>query len=92
MGLRHRKENANYPLRFITTTCNDWNHLFRSEKYYELLKQSMQFCLRKYEAELPCYVFMPNHIHLILHFPKDVRSSEFMCDFKKFTSPFIIIL
>ena len=86
MGRRLRREFNEYPLHFITTTCYKWYWLFSELKYFEILRDSMMFCLEKYNASLTSYVFMPNHIHLIVYFRSNLSSSDFMRDFKKFTS------
>ena len=46
----------------------------------------MEFCCKKYDANILGYALMPNHIHLILHFQDGIKRIAFMRDFKKFTS------
>lgn len=86
MGTRNRSRFEKYRLRFITTTCNKWLPLFRSKKYFMILAESLEFVIRKYPSHLLAYVFMPNHIHLIILFDDGSNVSAFMRDFKKFTS------
>ena len=76
MGTRHRREHQDDPLHFTTTACHNWFHLFSSHNYFEILRDSMIFCIDKYEASLCSYVFMPNHIHLILYYEKNYSSKE----------------
>ena len=86
MGLRNRGQFADYKCFFVTTTCKDHLHLFKNEFYFNVLYDSLKFVNEKYKAEIVAYVFMPNHIHLILFFEKENRLSDYMRDFKKYTS------
>ncbi len=71
---------------FITTTFNDWLKLLLEDKYYFEIIHSIDFCLKKYKADLIAYVLMPNHIHVILFYNGKTEVSGFMRDFKKYTS------
>src|SRR4051812_19737653 len=86
MGTRHRTLLTEFPLRFVTTTFKDWTHILVREEYFQIIAKSLDFVNRKYKVDLPVYVLMPNHIHLILRFREEVKLSEYMRDFKKFTS------
>jgi putative transposase len=86
MPLRDRSRLTDYSCFFITTTCNNWLNLLQSEKYFSLLYDSLNFVNKKYNAQIVAYVFMPNHIHLIIYFHKENHLSAYMRDFKKFTS------
>ncbi len=46
----------------------------------------MNFCIKKYDCKLLAYVFMPTHIHLVVWPQEGSTVSDFMRDFKKFTS------
>lgn len=86
MGTRHRSALAEHRLRFITTTCNNWLCLFINETCYRILAESFNFVNQKYNVHVIAYVFMPNHIHLILLFEDGEVISSYIRDFKKFTS------
>jgi len=86
MGTRYRNSLAEHRLRFITTTCNDWLHLFINVTCYKILSGSMNFVNKKYNVHTLAYVFMPNHIHLVLLFEDGEVISAYMRDFKKFTA------
>ena len=86
MGLRGRSKFVDKKCFFITTTCNGFKNLFKDERYYQTLKDSLLFLNNKYHGELLAYVFMPNHIHLVLNFKKENYLSVYMRDFKKYTS------
>ena len=80
MGLRNRTALADYNCFF------NWEALFISHKYYELISESLVFVNKKYNAQISGYVIMPNHLHLLLYFEKKTHLSDYMRDFKKFTS------
>jgi len=86
MSLRNRENFKDYRCFFITTTCNNFFNLFKSEEYFKILYHSFDFLNKKYVAHLSGYVFMPNHIHVILYFENENRLSDYMRDFKKYTS------
>jgi putative transposase len=86
MSTRRRDIISLYNCFFITTTFNDWLHLFLNHKYYLIVINSIIFCLKKYNAEIIAYVLMPNHIHLILFYNEKADISGFMRDLKKYTS------
>lgn len=83
MGLR-------YPFQiygsffFVTTTYKDWRKLGDVEGFYEALSKTLSFYLNIYDAKLIGYVFMPDHIHLLLTI-EGKNLSNFMRDFKKYT-------
>ena len=84
--MRGRYKYQDFRCFFITTTCYGFKHLFIEDKYYQILKESLLFLNDKYHAELFAYVFMPNHIHLVLNFKEANHLSAYMRDFKKYTS------
>jgi putative transposase len=71
---------------FIITTSKNWLILFIDDSYYEVVADSLKFCLNKYNVELLGYVFMPTHVHLILFYNEKSEVSGFMRDMKKYTS------
>lgn len=82
MGLRY-KNQKDFNCFFVTTTFLDWKGYGKVQGMYEALVRSMSFCMNKYSAKLIGYVFMPNHIHLLLVID-GLKLSSFMRDFKKF--------
>jgi len=75
---------------FITTTVNGFIKVFSlNEKYYEILIENLKFYLTKHKASLNAYVLMPNHVHFIIRMPNGESISDFMRDYKKFTSKMI---
>ncbi|MBL0105323.1 MAG: transposase [Bacteroidetes bacterium] len=86
MGRRNHKAYSDFPLQFVTTSCNEWLPLLTDIKHLEILRDSILYCMNKYTVALPGYVFMPNHTHMMMLFKEDFRISDFMRDFKKHTS------
>lgn len=86
MGLRNRGDFKDEQCFFITTSCNKMKHLFKNENYFLILGQSLRFNSINYNSDFLRYVLMPNHIHFIVYFKAENRISDFMRDFKKFTS------
>ena len=86
MGLRDRNKYLNEHCFFVTTTCNKWKPLILLTKAFNLIENSLAFVNEKYKAAILGYVLMPNHIHLIIYFKQENRLSDYMRDFKKFTS------
>ena len=84
MGLRFI-EQKHGSCFFITTSFRDHARLGDVPGVYEVLAKSLKFCVEKYKALLPGYVFMPSHIHLMLVIEGD-SLADFMRDFKKFVS------
>lgn len=86
---RNREYSKHYPCWFITTTMVDWLHLLIDDSYYSVLTESINHYTAKYQADVLGYVWMPNHIHIILFFNAEVRLAELMRDFKKYTAAVI---
>ena len=86
MSTRTRDIFFKYNCFFITTTFKDWISLLIDASYYDIICNSIEFCLNKYGADLIAFVLMANHIHLIIFFNKKTDVSGFMRDLKKYTS------
>ena len=72
---------------FVTTTVNCFEKVFSlNDKYYDILIDSLKYQIDEHKANLFAYVLMPNHIHLILHLPEGESLSDFMRDYKRYTS------
>ena len=72
---------------FITTTVMNFeNILTTDENYTMILIDSLKYLLAEHLAALFAYVIMPNHLHLIIDMPENQSISDFMRDFKKYTS------
>jgi len=86
MGLRDRHKYLDEHCFFVTTTCNKWKPLLQLPNAFALIEDSLTFVNEKYQAANLGHVLMPNHIHLIIYFRDSNKLSDYMRDFKKFTS------
>jgi len=68
---------------FITFTVNHWHYIFDRHKRWKILLSSLKYCQEHKNLRVFAYVFMLNHIHLIVQSPD---ASGFVRDFKKYTS------
>ncbi|MBC8490886.1 MAG: transposase [Ignavibacteria bacterium] len=88
MTRRGRTElNKEGNLYFITTTVMNFDNILTlKDKYTSLIIDSLNFLISEHNATLTAYVIMPSHIHLLIYIPKGESISDFMRDFKKYTS------
>ncbi len=88
MGLRGRSIFGDTgQVFFVTTSTVHHTRVFGlSRVYYNILGDSLKFVLNEHRAKLFGYVFMPSHIHLVVAMPEGESISDFMRDFKKYTS------
>ncbi len=86
MGTRYRSALIDEQCFFVTSTFVDWCEVLFDEKAYSIIAENLTFYSTKYEAGIVAFVLMPNHIHFVIVFPKQTRLSDFMRDFKKYTS------
>jgi len=68
---------------FLTFTVKRWYYLFDRHERWDILSDSLNFCIKNKSLKVYAYVFMLNHIHLLVSSP-DV--SGFIRDFKKYTA------
>jgi len=76
------KEN-NYCQYFITMTIEKWYYIFDRYNRWNILADSLKYCQKNKGLKIFTYVFMMNHIHMIIQ-SDDVAG--FLCSFKTFTS------
>ena len=78
---------------FLTFTVVKWLSVFAKKDYMKILWDSLQYCRQKKGMRLYAFVFMTNHIHLIVSAEKTtIKLWEIIRDFKKFTAQKIIQL
>lgn len=65
---------------YLTLTVQRWYYLFDRFNRWQLLADSLRYCQENKSLQLNGYVFMLNHIHLIVTSP-DVAG--FLRDFKR---------
>jgi REP element-mobilizing transposase RayT len=77
----HKEFNAG--VHFLTFSVKNLYYFFDRHYRWNILADSLKYCQKEKQLKIHAFVFMLNHIHLIINSP-DV--SGFVCDFKKFTS------
>jgi len=73
----------NSELYFLTCTITDWHQILNNHGRFDILLHSLLYCQSHKDLKIFAWVFMNNHIHLIVKSP-DV--SGFVRDFKKYTA------
>jgi len=71
---------------FCTCTIVQWICIFKEEKYSQLIIDSLTYSREHKGLLLFAYVIMLNHIHLIISIKEGLSISDFMRDFKRYTS------
>ena len=76
---------------FVTFTGVEWLNVFTKPEYLEIIWDSLQYCRKEKGLKLYGFVFMTNHLHLIISAEdKDIKLWQIIRDFKKFTAQKII--
>jgi putative transposase len=78
---------AEQNIYFITPTIWNWYYIFDRHNRWQIIADSLKFCQETKGLEIYAYVFMLNHLHLIIRSPD---AAGFLRDFKKFTSKKLI--
>ena len=68
---------------YLKLTVQRWYYLFDRYNRWQILSDSIRYCQDNKGLELNAYVFMLNHIHLIVTSPD---MAGFLRDFKRFTT------
>ena len=71
---------------FITCTIVKWIDLFTRPVYKEIVVNSLNYCVKQKGLRLNGWVLMTNHLHFIGRCEEPKKMSDFLRDFKKFTS------
>lgn len=74
---------------FITITVTGWISVFTKSNYTEILDKSLDYCINNKGLIILAYVYMTNHIHLIVKSETN-ELQNIIRDFKSFTSKQII--
>lgn len=85
MSKKHKFKNPE-GLYFCTLTLVGWIDLFSRDSYRQVLVESLEFCRENKDLHVHAYVFMTNHIHLIISASGKQECWEIMRDFKSFTA------
>jgi REP element-mobilizing transposase RayT len=71
---------------FLTLTVVRWIDIFSREHYRNILVDSLNYCIKEKGLTVHSWVIMSNHVHLVASCEAPHRMSDFLRDFKKFTS------
>jgi putative transposase len=74
---------SNNQIYFITPTIKNWYYIFDRHNRWQILADSIKYFQENKGLEVFAYVFMLNHLHMIVRSPDLIG---FVRDFKKFTS------
>jgi REP element-mobilizing transposase RayT len=76
---------------FVTFTVVEWLNVFTKPEYLQILWDSLQYCRNEKGLRLFGFVFMTNHVHLIISaHDENIKLWQIIRDFKKFTAQKII--
>lgn len=75
---------------FMTHTVVDWIDVFTRANQKELLVESLRYCQQERGLYLYAWCLMPSHLHMIANTRADIKMSDVMRDFKKYTSKKIV--
>ena len=84
MPQRFRVYDGSYP-HFITSSIVYWIPVFSRDDYFQILADSLAYCVEHKGLAVHGYVIMPNHFHLICS-QADGAISAVIRDMKSFTS------
>ncbi len=70
---------------FLTFQVVGWADVFSRKVYRDFILENLTYCRKEKGLYLFGYVIMTNHLHLVFQ-QKDGRLSDWVRDFKKFTS------
>lgn len=85
-SIRIDRELSN-EMYFVTLTVDKWYYVFDRHNRWQILVDSLNFCKQNKKLKVYGYVFMLNHIHLIIQAP---NTASVLRDFKAFTSKKIL--
>ncbi len=75
---------------FLTFTVTEWVDVFTRKDYKLIIVDSLNFAIKERGLECFAWVLMSNHMHLVARTNPPFKLSDFMRDFKKFTSKKIV--
>jgi len=73
-------------LYFVTLTIVDWIDIFTRNEYKEWIIEQIIYSQKNKGLQLFAYVIMTNHIHMVARVNEGQSMSDFLRDFKTFTS------
>lgn len=70
---------------YLTLTTIEWINIFTSKEYFEVLLDSLKYCQKNKGLIIFGFVFMTNHIHLIVS-SRHNNLADIIRDFKHYTT------
>ncbi len=83
MSIKKISKELNSSVYFLTFTAKKWYYIFDRHNRWNIIADSLQYCRKNKNLKLYGFVFMLNHIHLIVESPD---AAGFVRDFKRYTS------
>lgn len=80
--MKRRDKSSDRGWLFITGATHRRLPLFRNSQSCEIFLENLRFYRRKYGFDVVGYVLLPDHYHLLLAMPEEVRLADFLRDFK----------
>lgn len=74
-----------HKLYFLTCTVVGWMDVFTRHQYFEILNDSLNYCIQEKGLKIHGYVFMTNHIHLLAS-SGGIPLNKVIKSFKQFTA------
>jgi len=84
--MKHYNIQKDTNVYFSTCTVVEWQCIFKEEKYFRNIVDSLNYCTHHKGLSVIGYVIMLNHLHLITVNSEETALSNIMRDFKHFTS------
>ena len=75
---------------YVTDTVVDWMDIFTRPIYRHIIIESLKYCQTEKGLLIYAWVFMSNHMHMIVGSGGENKVSDILRDFKKFTSKEIL--
>lgn len=86
MSSAYRVFNEERYAYFITSTIVEWLPVFVSQPYFDIVIESLNFIRAHKGVQVNVFVIMPTHLHLVVYPDANVKLTDVMRDFKRFTS------
>jgi REP element-mobilizing transposase RayT len=83
--LKIHQENED-KAHFITLTTIEWINIFTKPEYFQALINSLKYCQEKLGLLIYGFVFMTNHIHLIVQAKEGYKLSNIIQSYKRYTT------
>jgi len=84
MSRKYKIYDSSIP-HFLSFAIVNWIDLFTRKEYFDVITESLSYCIRHKGLTLNAWCIMTNHVHLIVRSDEN-NLSNIMRDLKKFTS------